>query len=153
NETPGYVAHQNKRTPHVSIMSAFTQLDAERLQLQNLLETYARAQALNSLSLDLISAQSLAPFSRVLTGGLAELFSAKGSALALSRGDQVRIVHLQTENVMVSNRAMRAIVGKGLAEVSQKLTHDMLTIPAGDVVGCGLADEIGWNTFLIAKLS
>jgi two-component system, NtrC family, sensor kinase len=133
-------------------MSAFTQLDAERLQLQNLLENYARARALNSLSLDLISVQGLAPFSRVLTARLAELFGAKGSALALSRGDQVRIVHLQTENLTVSNRAMRAIVGKGIAEVSQKQTQEMLTIPAGDVVGCGLADEIGWNTFLIAKL-
>src|SRR5262249_5248687 len=121
-------------------MSAFTQLDAERLQLQSLLENYARAQAFNSLSLDLISAEGLAPFSRVLTARLTELFGAKGSALALSRGDQVRIVHLQTKNVTVSNRAMRAIVGKGLAEVSQKQTPEMLTISAGDVVGCGLAD-------------
>jgi two-component system, NtrC family, sensor kinase len=149
NETPGYVSH---RTHPSLIMSVFPQLDTEGQQLQNLLENYARAQALNSLTLDLISAPGLAPFSRVLTARVVELFGCSGSVLALSHGEQVRIVHLQAENLTASGRALRVIVGKGLAEVSQKQTQEILKISAGDVVGVGLADEIGWNTFLLAKL-
>src|SRR5437762_8096374 len=85
-------------------MSAFAQLDADRQQLRSVLENYARAQALNSLSLELICAQGLAPFSRILTARLAELFGCKGSVLALTHGDQVRIMHLQTESAMLSAR-------------------------------------------------
>jgi two-component system NtrC family sensor kinase len=133
-------------------MSAFAQLDAERQQLRSVLENYARAQALNSLSLELICAQGLAPFSRILTARLADIFGCKGSVLALSHGDQVRILHLQTEIAMVSARSLRAIVGKGLAEVSQKHTKEILEISASDVVGFGLADELGWKSFLITKL-
>ena len=133
-------------------MSDFAQLDADRQQLRSVLENYARAQALNSLSLELICAQGLAPFSRILTARLAELFGCKGSVLALTHGDQVRIVHLQTESAMLSARSLRSIVGKGLVEVSQRHTEDILEIPASDVVGFGLADELGWKTFLIAKL-
>jgi len=125
-------------------MSAFAQLDADRQQLRSVLENYARAQALNSLSLELICAQGLAPFSRILTARLAELFGCKGSVLALTHGDQVRIVHLQTESAMLSARSLRSIVGKGLVEVSQRHTEDILEIPAGDVVGFGQADELEW---------
>ena len=133
-------------------MSAFPQLETERQRLRSVLENYARAQALNSLSLELICAQGLAPFSRILTAGLAELFGSKGSALALSRGDQVRIVHLQTESAMVSSRSLRAIVGKGLAEVLHKYIKTIEEIPASEVIGFGLADELGWKSFLITRL-
>ncbi|HEX7960269.1 MAG TPA: PAS domain S-box protein, partial [Terriglobales bacterium] len=134
-------------------MSAFPQFDQERQELQEMLAAYARSQVLNSLTLDLISAQGLAPFSRILTARLAELFGSKASMLALLHGGQARIVHLHTDNLMISGRALRVILGKGLGELCRQQNQERVEAPAAQVLGEGLADELGWQKFLIARLA
>lgn len=134
-------------------MSAFPQFDEERQQIQEVLAAYARSQALNCLALDLISAQGLAPFSRILTARLAELFGCKASMLALLHGGQARIVHLHADNVVISGRALRVILGKGLADLCQPAMQEMVEVRAAQVLGEGLADEIGWQRFLITRLA
>jgi len=135
-------------------LSAFPQFDDERQQVEDVLEGYARSQVLNSLALDLISAQGLAPFSRILTAQLAEIFGSKASVLALLRGGQVRIVHLHTDHLGISGRALRVTLGKGLSELCQQQIQEIVrVVPAVEVLGTGLADELGWESFLIARLA
>src|SRR5690349_5445294 len=118
-----------------------------------MLAGYARSQVLNSLTLDLISAQGLAPFSRILTARLAELFGSKASMLALLHGGQARIVHLHTDNLTISGRALRVILGKGLGQLCRQQIQERVEVPAAQVLGEGLADELGWQKFLVARLA
>lgn len=109
-----------------------------------------RAEALMGLALETGALLRFPDFSRSFVSKAATMLGAGAAALAVKYDTGLETAVLQ--GVRSSDPGIRRRLNAALAEIYGKSTADLVSGPAAELIGSGLASVLGWNDLTLAPL-